>query len=162
MQPWQSTHQVLWCHMATWIWVNIGLGNGLLPDGTKSLPEPLLTWYRWGSVAFNWEQFSINCSKSSIGKIYWKIIHLRLLSNLPGDNELNDTIRILKYKNYMQLFMVVVHMHALKDWSSLAHPHDHPKTNHEDIGTEIIFVQTWAVLILWYINRLQWQSCAIC
>ena len=28
--------------MATEIWVNIGLGNGLLPDGTKPLPEPML------------------------------------------------------------------------------------------------------------------------
>ena len=25
------------------IWVNIGSGNGLLPDGTKPLPEPRLT-----------------------------------------------------------------------------------------------------------------------
>ena len=25
------------------IWVNIGSGNGLLPDGTKPLPEPMLT-----------------------------------------------------------------------------------------------------------------------
>ena len=29
--------------MATQIWVNIGSVNGLLPDGTKSLPEPILT-----------------------------------------------------------------------------------------------------------------------
>ena len=28
--------------MATEIWVNIGSGNGLLPDGTKPLPEPML------------------------------------------------------------------------------------------------------------------------
>ena len=27
----------------TEIWVNIGSGNGLLPDGTKPLPEPMLT-----------------------------------------------------------------------------------------------------------------------
>ena len=27
--------------MATEIWVNIGSGNGLLPDGTKPLPEPI-------------------------------------------------------------------------------------------------------------------------
>ena len=26
------------------IWVNIGSGNGLLPDGTKPLPEPMLTY----------------------------------------------------------------------------------------------------------------------
>ena len=30
--------------MVTWISVNIGLGNGLLPDGTKPLPEPMLTY----------------------------------------------------------------------------------------------------------------------
>ena len=28
--------------MATGIWVNIGSGNGWLPDGTKPLPEPML------------------------------------------------------------------------------------------------------------------------
>ena len=26
------------------IWVNIGSGNGLLPDDTKPLPEPMLTY----------------------------------------------------------------------------------------------------------------------
>ena len=26
----------LWCHMVLWNWVNVGSGNGLLPDGTKS------------------------------------------------------------------------------------------------------------------------------
>ena len=25
-------------------WLNIGTGNGLLPDGTKPLPEPMLTF----------------------------------------------------------------------------------------------------------------------
>ena len=29
--------------MATEIWVNIGSGNDLLPDGTKPLPELMLT-----------------------------------------------------------------------------------------------------------------------
>ena len=29
--------------MATEIWVNIGSGNGSLPDGIKPLPEPMLT-----------------------------------------------------------------------------------------------------------------------
>ena len=36
------------------IWVNIGSGNGLLPDGTKPLPEPMLTYHQWGLVAFIW------------------------------------------------------------------------------------------------------------
>ena len=32
--------------MATRIWVNIGSGNGKLPDGTKPLPEPMLTYHQ--------------------------------------------------------------------------------------------------------------------
>ena len=28
------------------IWVNIGSGNGLLPDSTKPLPEQMLTHYQ--------------------------------------------------------------------------------------------------------------------
>ena len=34
------------------IWVYIDSGNGLLPNGTKPLPEPTLTYHPWGSVAF--------------------------------------------------------------------------------------------------------------
>ena len=33
-----------WRHMETQIWVNISPGNGLLPDDTKPLPEPMLTY----------------------------------------------------------------------------------------------------------------------
>ena len=32
--------------MATEIWVNIGSGNGLLPDGTKLLPELMLIYHQ--------------------------------------------------------------------------------------------------------------------
>ena len=40
-----SIHCDKWQHTATLIWINIGLGNGLLPGGTKPLPEPILTPY---------------------------------------------------------------------------------------------------------------------
>ena len=33
-------------YMVTKIWVNIGSGNGLVPDGTKPLPEPMLTYHQ--------------------------------------------------------------------------------------------------------------------
>ena len=33
--------------MTTEIWLNIGADNGLLPDNTKPLPEPILTYYPW-------------------------------------------------------------------------------------------------------------------
>ena len=49
-QVWWSLVNSLWPR----IWVNIGSGNGLLPDGTKPLPEPMLTNDQWGVVAFTW------------------------------------------------------------------------------------------------------------
>ena len=36
----------LGCHLATSIYVNTGSCNGLLPDGTKPLPEPVLTYHQ--------------------------------------------------------------------------------------------------------------------
>ena len=36
------------------MWVNIGSGNGLLPDNTKSLPEPMLNYHQWCSVELTW------------------------------------------------------------------------------------------------------------
>ena len=61
--------------ITSWILVNIGLGNGLLPDGTKPLTEPVLINHQWERLVFTWGQFHSN-------DIYlWhdlKIIHLRL------------------------------------------------------------------------------------
>ena len=34
---------IFWHHMLRKIWVNIGSGNGLVPTGNKSLPDPMLT-----------------------------------------------------------------------------------------------------------------------
>ena len=33
-----------WHHVATMVWVSVGSGSGLTPDGTKPLPEPMLSW----------------------------------------------------------------------------------------------------------------------
>ena len=38
--------------MATKIWVNFGSGNGSLPDGTKQLREPMLTYQHYGLMTF--------------------------------------------------------------------------------------------------------------
>ena len=43
--------------MAAGIRVNIGSGNGVLPDGTKLLPEPMLTYHQKGTVTFIGGQF---------------------------------------------------------------------------------------------------------
>ena len=46
----------LWHHMVTQIWINIGSGNGLSPEGIKQLPEPMVTYHKYDPVAFIWEQ----------------------------------------------------------------------------------------------------------
>ena len=38
--------------MATEIWIHIGSDNGLLPDGIKPLPEPMLTYHHKGRLTF--------------------------------------------------------------------------------------------------------------
>ena len=58
--------------MATYIFVEIGLGNGL-SVGTNTLPEPMLTYNQQGSVAFHWAQFHCNYSR------YNSITRVRML-----------------------------------------------------------------------------------
>ena len=67
--------------MATEIWVNIGSGNGLLPDGTKPLPEPMLTDHQWGPETFILGQFHKRClnhqSLKSVSKLHiWNVIQI--------------------------------------------------------------------------------------
>ena len=56
---------VRWHHIATWIWVNIGSENGLLPNGNKPLPETMLPKLLFYNTSL-------------------KIIHLKLLAHIPG------------------------------------------------------------------------------
>ena len=39
------THYDLVHQMSTQVLLNLGSGNGLLADGTKPLPEPMLTYH---------------------------------------------------------------------------------------------------------------------
>ena len=76
-----------WHHMATEIWVNIGTGNGLLPDGTKPLPEPILTFHNLSPVP-----------QPSITKNRLKITYLKFHSNFSGVNELMITFHFYMLK----------------------------------------------------------------
>ena len=60
--------------MATQIWVNIGSGNVLLPDGTKPLPEPMLTYHQQGLVTFTWGQFRNRYLNHQLLKSHWKLL----------------------------------------------------------------------------------------
>ena len=67
--------------MATEIWVNIGSGNGLLPDGNVDLSSVR-------SSDINLRASSKEISQPSITEIIWKINCLKFYSNFPGASEL--------------------------------------------------------------------------
>ena len=56
----------------SFFWVNTGSGNRLLPDGTKPLPEPMLTDHQWSPVAFILGQFQKTCLNHQSLKSVWK------------------------------------------------------------------------------------------
>ena len=75
--------------MATEIWVNIGSGNGLLPDGTKPLPEQMLTYHQYvKSSGIHLRAILQEIPQPSVTEISLKITYLKFCSNLPGANEL--------------------------------------------------------------------------
>ena len=39
-------------------------GNGLVPDGIKVLPDPILTYHQRRALAFTWEWFHKKCSST--------------------------------------------------------------------------------------------------
>ena len=61
--------------------VNIGSGNDLLHDGTKPLPEPILTNHLWCLVAFGWGGDHRKCSR------YQSLIIVKI-RHFSGANEL--------------------------------------------------------------------------
>ena len=52
---------------------HIGSGNGLLPDGTKPLPEPMLTVHNLSPVTFISGQFHKRCLNHQSLKSIWKL-----------------------------------------------------------------------------------------
>ena len=72
--------------MVASIWVNIGSGNGLLPDGAITWTDVDLS-----SVGFCGMQLwtiSQEVLKNLIRNMNWKITILKLLPHLSGTNEL--------------------------------------------------------------------------
>ena len=76
-----------WYILVIKIWVNISSGNGLLPDGTKRLPEPVLTYIN----VVLWilpRAISQDMLNISVLDINLNISHLRLQPHLTGANKL--------------------------------------------------------------------------
>ena len=59
-------------------------GNGLLPDGTKPLSEPILTRHEWGPATFKIQTKAIYEEL----KLSMKFIYLKLLTVLQDAKEL--------------------------------------------------------------------------
>ena len=62
-------------------WVNIGSGDGLLPDGTKPLPEPMFALSSENTSDIHLRAISQEMHQPSITKISLKIIYVEFHSN---------------------------------------------------------------------------------
>ena len=65
------------------ILVNTGLGNGLLPDGTKPLPKPMLTYHQCGPLAIIPGQYLFEYSRYQ--SVVLEISHLRSDNHISQD-----------------------------------------------------------------------------
>ena len=76
-------------HMATHLWVNIGLVNDLLPYGAKPSYEPMLT-YHWSikPIAIHKMVISQVIPQQSVTEIILQIVYLNFRLNPPAVNEL--------------------------------------------------------------------------
>ena len=64
--------------------VNIGPGNGLLPDGTKPLPETMLTYHQWSLVTITWAQFHKRYFSHHLLKLTWKLLFKNVIQTSRG------------------------------------------------------------------------------
>ena len=69
------------------IWDNIGSGNGLLPDGTKPLPAPMLILISEVLWHLPESYFTASVQTTIPYDDFRKITRLKLISHLPGANE---------------------------------------------------------------------------
>ena len=99
--------------MATTICVNTGSGNGLLPDGTKPLPEPMLTDHQWSPMTFILGQFHTRCLNRQSLKIRLKFSCLKFNLNFRGANELK---LLLEYHDHDPIILQNQHIETETRW----------------------------------------------
>ena len=99
----------------TWSSVWPGL-NGLLLDGTKPLPEPMLTYHQWGPKTFIWKKFHERCPNHQLLKWTWK-----LCWNVPGPMRFNHLRVTMSFEfAYVASHYYTERMHNVFDFS---HPY---------------------------------------
>ena len=75
--------------------IHITSCNGLLPDGTKPLHEPMLTSQQWGPVAFTWDNFTSSAQATGLDKELENYAFKKLLPHFPGANGLRRQTTML-------------------------------------------------------------------
>ena len=85
--------------MASDISVNTGLGNGLLPGGTKPLTELMLTYHQRDPLAFVPDNVYLNTQDINLQGME---VRLKSQLHLPGDNGLN--IQYIPWNNHIISF----------------------------------------------------------
>ena len=88
--------------------VNTGSGNGLSPDGTKPLPEPVLTYHQWSLMAFIWGLFHRKCLKYITVAWVWIILyHSHISQRAKTPHGVSESLQRFKdsnafiHQNYM-------------------------------------------------------------
>ena len=94
-------------HLTTWIWVNTGSGNGLVPDGTKPLPESMWTNHHWDFVAIHTRPTSYKMFKISFFDMSLIITISISKAHLPGANKLKWSILFRMGISYLCLWDVL-------------------------------------------------------
>ena len=64
-------NDTIWHHRT---WSTLVQVNGLVPDDTMPLPEPMMTNYQWDHVSFMWVQFHRKCSRYLSSIWVWKLL----------------------------------------------------------------------------------------
>ena len=107
--------------MATWIWVNIGSGNGLLADGTKPISEPMLTNHQWLVSWYSPDgKFTANAQDVYL-EMSLKISDLRLQPHLPDaseyiqDSSISSALAI-EIPQFCTKPQQHIHTDAMKSW----------------------------------------------
>ena len=79
--------------VVAWWYGAIGSSNDLLLDGTKPLPEPVMTNHQWVFMVLNSDLFHKQCSGYWFLKWVWNIcLFTKLLPHLSGANEFQECL----------------------------------------------------------------------
>ena len=107
--------------MAAGIWVNIGSGNGMLPDGRKPLPEPLLTYHQWGTVISIGGQFQKEYLSHQWPILAGKLLIWKFLRNLPGTNATLTSFSLMLDVSVLHHNKISPSVSDLTHWGRVTH-----------------------------------------